>query len=589
MKPQVLIPFLLAAVGLTALMLLFMSSAGLVAGLPATTETPAGDVETPAEAIDVITALTSTPGVSLPWQTVVPGIDYVYLTLTNPANYVYVARMDRDVLSVTLETSIASGYLYSGKESVSQMASRYDQAINYWGQAPLTPTWGSRNNVVVAINGSYYDVPSGNPWSGMVHSGWYAKRFDDLGGSSGFAWKLDRSAFIGECVDHPGDSDLDPDWKQLITYTDGYSQTFQGINITRTNHTRVLFTPQYDATTRTGDTNIGTEVVIQLSRPLLIVPSPRAVTGTITAIYTETGSTPIPFDSVVLSAGKAIDDPMWAHLHVGEVISISQEIKSYRFNCSSPMNLDWGKTYASLSGAFYFIRKGVIRPYADDPGATERLPRTAIVYDNDYVYFIVVDGRSWISRGMSMEELGTFVSTTLATSATLTSTYGISQDGGGSSTMVINGEVQNRTVCNNADCRHYTFLPLLGRITDTVTATQVTESLIPAPTINSNEVDAVTAERYVANGIMMVVVEPMLASTKFTPTQLVEASVRIDLRLGPGSNYAAPWDIARYSDGVILPHPLNGVYAKGAFWWMVDFSSAQGWVKQGDLTPLLDD
>ena len=36
----------------------------------------------------------------------------------------------------------------------------------------------------------------------MVQSGWYAKRFDDLGGGSGFAWKLDRSAFIGECVDH---------------------------------------------------------------------------------------------------------------------------------------------------------------------------------------------------------------------------------------------------------------------------------------------------------------------------------------------------------------------------------------------------
>jgi hypothetical protein len=583
MKPQVLIPFLLAAVGLTALMLLFMSSAGLVAGLPATTETPAGDVETPAEAIDVITALTSTPGVSLPWQTVVPGIDYVYLTLTNPANYVYVARMDRDVLSVTLETSIASGYLYSGKESVSQMASRYDQAINYWGQAPLTPTWGSRNNVVVAINGSYYDVPSGNPWSGMVHSGWYAKRFDDLGGSSGFAWKLDRSAFIGECVDHPGDSDLDPDWKQLITYTDGYSQTFQGINITRTNHTRVLFTPQYDATTRTGDTNIGTEVLVQLSRPLLIVPSPRAVTGTITAIYTETGSTPIPFDSVVLSVGKAIDDPMWAHLHVGEVISISQEIKSYHFNCTSPFGLlDWGKTYASLSGAFYFLKNSTPRHY-DDPGATERLPRTAIALNSDYIYFIVVDGRSWLSRGMSTDELAIFARNTLS------ATHGITQDGGGSSTMVINGEVQNRTLCNNAICDHFTFLPLLGRITDTVTATQVTESLIPAPTINSNEVDAVTAERYVANGIMMVVVEPMTVSVTFSPTQVVKTSVRIDLRLGPGSNYAAPWDIAKGTSGVIVDHPMNGVLAKGAYWWKVNFDGVQGWVKQGDLAPLLDD
>jgi len=583
MKPQVLIPFLLAAVGLTVLMLLVMSSAGLVASLPATTETPAGDAETPVDAIDGFTALTSTPGVSLSWQTVVPGIDYVFLTLTNPANYVYVARMDRDVLSVTLDTSIASGYLYSGKESVSQMAARYDQAINYWGQAPLTPTWGSRNNVIVAINGSYFDIPSGNPWSGMVHSGWYAKRFDDLGGSSGFAWKLDRSAFIGECVDHQGDSDGDPIWRQVITYTDGYSQTFQGINITRTNWTRVLFTPQYDATTRTGPPNIGTEVVIQLSRPLLIIPKPRGVTGTITAIYTTTGSTPIPFDSVVLSVGKAIDDPMWEHLHVGEVITIAQEIKSYRFNCSSPMNLDWGKTYASLSGAFYFLRDGVIRPYSTDPGATERLPRTAIALNDDYIYFIVVDGRSWQSRGMSIDELALFARSTLS------ATHGISQDGGGSSTMVVNGEVQNDTSCNNSICDHFTFLPLLGRISETITATAAIEPLFPAQTIYSVEVDAVTAERYVANGIMMVVVEPMTVSVKYTATQMVNTAVRIDLRLGPGSNYAAPWDISKGASGVIMPHPLNGVYAKGAFWWKVDFGSVQGWVKQGDLTPALDD
>src|SRR5512136_2139716 len=140
-----------------------------------------------------------------------------------------------------------------------------------------------------------------------------------------------------------------------------------------------------------------------------------------------------------------------------------------------------------------------------------------------------------MSRGMSMQELGTFVSTTLATSSTLTTTYGISQDGGGSSTMVVNGEVKNYTLCNNADCRHYTFLPLLALPASSITATHAAAAPAPAPTIHINGVDAVTAERYVANGIMMVVVEPMTATTTFTPTQAVETKVRIDLRLGPGS------------------------------------------------------
>jgi len=85
---------------------------------------------------------------------------------------------------------------------------------------------------------------------------------------------------------------------------------------------------------------------------------------------------------------------------------------------------------------------------------------------------------------MTIEELGTFVSTTLATSATLTSTYGISQDGGGSSTMVINGEVLNRTLCNNADCRHYAFLPLLAGPSSVITNTQATQQLTIPRTFN---------------------------------------------------------------------------------------------------------
>jgi hypothetical protein len=571
MKPRLFFPVLLAAVALTALMLLFMSSAALVAGLPSESSDSARGESTPPD--HASSPLTVTPPVSLPWQAIVPGIDYIELRLKNPANNVYVARMHRDALTVTLDTSIASGYLAdNAKETVSQQAERYNQAINYWGQAPLTPTWGSRNEVVVAINGSYYDVPTGIPWSGMVQSGWYAKRFDDLGGTSGFAWKLDRSAFIGECVYHrPA--------KQLITSSGIFSQTFQGINIPRTNRTLVVYTPQYAADT--GTDNSGTEVLVTLSRPLLIIPSGRIVTGTVTAVYTGTGSTPIPFDSVVLSAGKVVDDDL-AQLQVGEVISISQEIRSYRFDCTTLMDLDWGKTYASLSGGFYFLRNGNIRHFYDDQGATTRAPRTAIVFNDDYIYFVVVDGRSWESQGMTIDELALFARDTLS------ATYGTSQDGGGSSTMVVNGQVMNNTLCNNVFCEHYNFLPIVGRPPSTITTTQ-SQALQPSsPLIHSNEVNAVTAERYVANGVMMLVVEPLQTSTTFTPTQVVKTASLADLRLGPGTNYAGPWDIAKNTLGVIVDHSLNGVLAKGEYWWKVDFNGKVGWVAESALSPVLD-
>src|SRR3990170_4304322 len=130
------------------------------------------------------------------WQVVADGLEYQEFTLPDP-NRVFVTRRDRSNPNLTLETSIGQGKLVSGRETVSSQSARYDQAINFWGQS-----WGSRNDVIVAINGSFEELEADVPASGQIHSGWYAKQFDDLGGGSGFSWKLDRSAFIGQCVYH---------------------------------------------------------------------------------------------------------------------------------------------------------------------------------------------------------------------------------------------------------------------------------------------------------------------------------------------------------------------------------------------------
>ena len=49
--------------------------------------------------------------------------------------------------------------------------------------------------MVVAINGDYFDPPTGYPQNGMLQSGWYLKRYNDYEGWSGFAWLTDRSIF----------------------------------------------------------------------------------------------------------------------------------------------------------------------------------------------------------------------------------------------------------------------------------------------------------------------------------------------------------------------------------------------------------
>ncbi len=103
------------------------------------------------------------------WTSVGDGIEFQQFPLPDPNN-VYVARMDRENPNVFLESSIGSGDLVKGRETVSAMAQRYDEAINHWNN-----TWGGRNHVVVAINGDYFDPSTGFPQNGMLQSGWYFK------------------------------------------------------------------------------------------------------------------------------------------------------------------------------------------------------------------------------------------------------------------------------------------------------------------------------------------------------------------------------------------------------------------------------
>jgi hypothetical protein len=483
------------------------------------------------------------------WQQVATGIEYREYDLPDPNN-IFVTRMDRTNSSVTLESSIGQGKLVEGTEKVSNMSSRYNQAINYWGQ-----TWGGRNRVVVAINGSYYDLYTGVPIGGMVNSGWYAKRHDDLGGGSGFTWKLDGDAFIGGCVYHRAE-------KQVVEYLNtGISQEIDGVNVERESDSLMLYTPQYDMHTGTGNT--GVEVLVEMERPSLILPSPAYARGIVRQIHQSKGSTFIPFDHVVLSARDSAANILLSNVSLGSEIGISQEITHFDSGCSGTLSSDsWTKSYASIGGAYYYLKDGEIQEF-DDPGATNKHPRTAIAYDNDYIYFIVVDGRDVAnSIGMTIDELAIF------TWDTLGADWGISQDGGGSSTMVVNGEVMNDTFCNNRTCMHYTFLPVVS----------VTESENPP------EID--TYERSVANGMMMVVVEPMIQSSIYNPGDIITTTMNTTLHLGPGTNYGTISSIPKDTPITVIDHmnDLNGVLAKGSYWWRVSYSGYAGWIPEWSIT-----
>jgi hypothetical protein len=497
---------------------------------------------------------------ALPWEPVSTGIDYNLFILPDP-NYVHVARMDRSTQSAIIESSIAQGRIAQGFETVSSMFDRYDQTINYWGQS-----WGSRNNVVVAINGSFYNTQTGVPRGGMIHSGWYAKRFDDVSGESGFAWSLNRGAFIGRCVTHPAH-------KQLVHFVEnGISVTFDGVNVERKADQLILYTPQYNVDTGTDDN--GLEILVEMKRPTLVLPSPYSAKGYVREVRQSLGSTPIPFDHIVLSAhGSAATE--LSSLSPGDEIGISQEITHFELGCGPPTWLDWTKTYASIGGSFNFLRDGEIIEFTD-LGALERHPRTAIAFNDQYMYFIVVDGRNpGVSIGMTIAELADFTKNTLG------ATWAIAQDGGGSSTMVINGEVVNFP---NADLlNNRVYLPMVSNTTSEDQKLLSSPSLIveifpPYP-------DTFGIERYVANGMMMVVIEDMEKSSTFRPTDTIQTVRSTKIRLGPGSNFPIITTIRENASGIILDHlnDLEGVLAKGDHWWKVSLGGFEGWVPEDSI------
>jgi hypothetical protein len=492
----------------------------------------AAPVESVAASINAAQNSVVQPSVLAPWKRVGEGIDYAEFYLPAP-NHIYVARMERADPQVTIDSSIAQGALGSGLETVREMAARYDQAINFWDE-----TWGARNQVVVAINGFFYDPETAIPFSGQVQSAWYAKRFDDRQSGSGFAWTLDQRAFIGGCVVHNRN-------RQIVNFMEsGDALQFETINLPLEESGLAIYTPQFGANSPGLPGSV--EVLVELSRPLMILPAPAMITGTVRTVLESPVGTPIPFDSIVLSAAGEAASKLRSLAIPGAQVGVSQELRHFQPDCRTPNPQSWEKTYAGIGVSFVFLRDGAIQRF-EETAPILRSPRTAVAFNDRYIFFIVVDGRDpFQSLGMSMVELAVFARNTLG------ATWGAALDGGGSSTMVVNGRLKNHP-----------------------------NTEVDDPNVASGQV-----ERAVANGLMMVVVQPRQQSGRFTAGLHVITLNTALVRLGPGTNYAAFANLQPGSVGVILNHPLNGVLAKGSYWWKVAIGDIEGWVSEDLLNPM---
>lgn len=439
--------------------------------------------------------------VALGWTNVGPGIDYQLFQTADPNN-VYVARMERDNPQCLVDTMLANNDLGT-YETIGSQASRFDDAVSYWNQ-----DWGLRNDVVVAVNGDFLDTVNNVPLKGMIMSGWHMKNID--GGNYRFFFNMDREFDIGY---------ISPSSSVVRFIDSGATSLIYGTNCMRETDELIVYTHHYGSTTPNVT---GTEVLVEMTRPALGLPASDPAIGIVREVRQNAGATQIPFDHVVLSGSGGAASWLNSNAHVGDRVGVIPNFSGYPY--------DAHKTYASIGGDTVFLNNGVV--WSD---WEVRHPRTAIATNDQYLFFVVCDGRrAGVSVGMTLTELGNFCKDYLG------ATWGINQDGGGSSTMIVNGTLKNQ--------------PSDG------------------------------SQRAVVNGIFMGTTQPKQQSTTFNSGNTVKTSASATAYLGPGTNFLTAGSVAKNVTGMVLDHHLRGIYAKGFYWWKVDFSGTVGWVKQTSLT-----
>ena len=198
-----------------------------------------------------------------------------------------------------------------------------------------------------------------------------------------------------------------------------------GIDTIRQRGKLMLFTPKYHAHTDTAARGI----------EWIVAGSPL----TVRERRDDVGSTPIPPDGFVLSYGGLDPPPELETVKVGELAKIERRFVTR--HGSPPAR--WAAADHVIGGAGLLARNGqnihdwVIEDLRKG-FSTERHPRTMVGVDRDGdIWLVTVDGRNpQISLGMTFVELQRLA-------ARLKLTDVLNLDGGGSTTMVVNGAIVN--------------------------------------------------------------------------------------------------------------------------------------------------
>jgi hypothetical protein len=366
-------------------------------------------------------------------EDVAPGVTFNYYQAPGPNN-VYVVAIDR----LRSEYKLKIGWPnmqrnFAARQTVSTIASLYD--------APPA------HDVLAAVNASFFGTAP-------AITGCTASDGELLeqpnGANETFLFGPTRLPLIREDIVHVNGK---------LTFADASTTTLHSYNKARAADTVVAYSPQWGPTTATATE--GVEVVLTgVSYPMR---GDKAVSGIVTAVQTGPASlsNAIPAGGMVISAVGTPVSTLAAKAHVGDRLTMFFDTGDNALN-----NADM-----AITGIGWLLKAGAANTanWSQYGYATQQHPRTVLAWNNSNLFMVACDGRCNGITGMTFQELADFLLYTVG------ATDAVNLDGGGSTTMWVDGQIRNLPADSCGTQRAVANAVLLVR-QDTSTAFPVTDA-----------------------------------------------------------------------------------------------------------------
>lgn len=318
-------------------------------------------------------------------ESITKGLKYthIYRGTENGPLSIHALELDPNRSSLSVKRELANEGLI-GRETVSDIS--------------------ERTHAIAAINGSFFNLTDGKPVGLVYNNGVFLT--EPIGSWDSIVFKENGQFKI-----------KDLQFKGGLISTAKADYPVNSINRQRMVDEIVIYTPEYGETTPTNE--FGWEWIVQDNQ--------------IVGIYPDTGNSKIPEDGYVISAhGNGVE--MLTSLEIGDQVNVQwlfdppfDKDESFALN-GGPRLIDNSSLVDPQSWKELF-KPDIINSHA---------PRTAIgMTSTGKILFVTVDGRQpALSVGVTLVELSEIMQEFGAEEA-------VNLDGGGSTTMVIEGEVIN--------------------------------------------------------------------------------------------------------------------------------------------------